>query len=271
MRLPVLQFYPRLCLVLMRQHHLLIGNWKMNLGPKEARSFARELREKLLTPTRTNVWVAPPTISLAPVATELSGSCIPVGAQNVHWATAGAFTGETSSLFLKDIGATFVILGHSERRTHFGETSAQIAERTKGALAAGLTAVVCIGETESERADGHTEQVLAQQLAPVLAVLTPETACHVVLAYEPVWAIGTGKVATLKEIQDAHRFIQSEWNSCSFGTPAVILYGGSVNPGNFAEILALPEVDGALVGGASIKLDQWLSLVSIAEHTPLAG
>lgn len=253
----------------MRDKHLLIGNWKMNLGPSDGAAFARELREKLSPPSRTDVWVAPPTISLPPVAAALSGSCIPVGAQNVHWATSGAFTGETSPLFLKDLGATFAILGHSERRTLFGETSALVAERTKSALAAGLVAVVCIGETEAERTSGRTERVVAEQLAPVLDVLSPETASRVVLAYEPVWAIGTGKVATLKEIQDAHKFIQSEWISRKLGASAAILYGGSVNPGNFAEILSLAEVDGALVGGASIKLEQWLALVEIAERTPV--
>ncbi len=243
----------------------------MNLGPSDGAAFARELREKLLPPSRTDVWVAPTTISLPSVAAALSGSCIPVGAQNVHWAASGAFTGETSPLFLKDLGATFAILGHSERRTLFGETSALVAERTKSALAAGLVAVVCIGETETERTGGETERVVAEQLAPVLDVLSPETASRVVLAYEPVWAIGTGKVATLKEIQDAHKFIQSEWNSRKLGSSAVILYGGSVNPGNFADILGLAEVDGALVGGASIKLDQWLSLVEIAEGTPVGS
>jgi triosephosphate isomerase len=255
----------------MRENHLLIGNWKMNLGPSDGAAFARELRENLSPPSRTDVWVAPPTISLPSVAAALSGSCIPVGAQNVHWATSGAFTGETSPLFLKDLGATFAVLGHSERRTLFGETSALVAERTKSALAAGLTAVVCIGETEAERTSGLTERVVAEQLAPVLDVLTAETASRVVLAYEPVWAIGTGKVATLKEIQDAHKFIQGEWNSRALGSSAVILYGGSVNPGNFAEILKLAEVDGALVGGASIKLDQWLALVEIAERTPTSA
>ena len=255
----------------MRQKNLLIGNWKMNLGPTEGAAFARELLGKLPRPVRTDVWVAPPTISLPAVAAALSGSVILCGAQNAHWANSGAFTGETSPLFLKDLGATFAILGHSERRTLFGETSALVAERTKNTLAAGLTAVVCIGETEHERAGGRTEQVVAEQLAPVLEVLTPETASRVVLAYEPVWAIGTGKVATLSEIQDAHKFIHRQWNSRSLGSPAVILYGGSVNPGNFAEILALAEVDGALVGGASIKSDQWLALVEIAEGAAVAS
>lgn len=243
----------------------------MNLGPKEAAVFSRELKAKLAATSRTDVWVSPPTASLAAVTTELRDSQFSVGAQNVHWANSGAFTGETSPLFLNDLGASFSLVGHSERRTYFSETSEQVAQRAKAALTAGLSAVVCIGETEAERVGGQTENVLQEQLGPVLDIVSAEAASRVVLAYEPVWAIGTGKVATLKEIQETHRFIHSVWNARNFLKAAVILYGGSVNPGNFSEILALPEVDGALVGGASIKLEQWLALVSIAETTPLAG
>lgn len=243
----------------------------MNLGPTEATAFSRDLKARLASTSHTDVWVTPPTASLAAVSAELRDSQVSVGAQNVHWATAGAFTGETSPLFLNDLGASFSLVGHSERRTYFSETSEQVAQRSKSALSAGLTAVVCIGETEAERVQGLTEKVLAEQLAPVLDLVSTETAPQVVLAYEPVWAIGTGKVATLKEIQETHRFIHALWNARSFPQAAVILYGGSVNPGNFNEILALPEVDGALVGGASIKLEQWLALVSIAENTPPVG
>jgi triosephosphate isomerase len=239
----------------------------MNLGPTEAAAFARSLQSDLPKTSKTDVWVAPPTISMAAVRTALTeGTQIALGAQNVHWANSGAFTGETSPTFLKDLGATFSLVGHSERRTYFGETSEQVALRTNAALAAGLVPVVCFGESESERSDGRTEAVIEQQLAPVLAGLTSESAAHVVLAYEPVWAIGTGKVASLQEIAAAHKFIHAVWNRYNFSSSAVVLYGGSVNPTNFKEILALNEVDGALVGGASIKLDQWLSLVRIAEE-----
>lgn len=255
----------------MRARHLLIGNWKMNLGPKKAAPFARDLRAQLGSLSQTDVWVAPPTASLSAVANELHGSPIQVGAQNVHWAASGAFTGETAPEFLLDLGATFAIVGHSERRTYFGETSAHVAQRAQSALAAGLVAVVCIGETEAERAGKKTDQVLEDQLGPVLELVTASDCSRVVLAYEPVWAIGTGKVATLDEIVSAHRYIHQLWNQKGFTQGAAILYGGSVNPGNLAEILALPEVDGALVGGASIKLDQWLSLVAIAEKTPIAS
>lgn len=239
----------------------------MNLGPSAATTYARQLKESITNLSRTDVWVAPATISLAAAAEELKGSAINVGAQNVHWVDAGAYTGETSPLFLKDIGATFSLTGHSERRTYFGETSESVAQRTQGALKAGLDAIVCIGETENERVTGKTEAVIESQLQPVLAGLSAEAAQKVILAYEPVWAIGTGKVASISDIRETHQFIQKVWESHKLPGTATILYGGSVNPTNFAEILALKEVHGALVGGASIKLDQWLELIKIAEAT----
>jgi triosephosphate isomerase (TIM) len=253
----------------MRSRHLLAGNWKMNLGPNQARAYAKQLKEAIKPLAKSDVWVAPATVSLAPVAEELKGTAIKVGAQNVHWAESGAFTGETSPLFLKDLGATFTLTGHSERRQYFGETSETVAQRTQAALKAGLEVIVCFGETETERTTGKTERVIEEQLQPVLSGLSAESCPKVVLAYEPVWAIGTGKVASLKDIQDAHQHIQKVWSSHNLPGSAVILYGGSVNPSNFSEILALKEVHGALVGGASIKLDQWLELIKIAEATPI--
>ncbi len=255
----------------MRAKHLLVGNWKMNLGPAQAVPFAEQLLSQLPPLSKSDVWVAPPTVSLPDTQRALHGSPILVGSQNVHWATSGAFTGETSPAFLREMGIPFSLVGHSERRTYFGETSETVAQRTKAALAEGLTAIVCIGETERERSSGVTEKVLEEQLTPVFEVISPDASSRVILAYEPVWAIGTGRVASLEEIAATHRFILSLWKNRGFATDAVILYGGSVNPQNFAEILALPEVDGALVGGASIKLDQWLTLVKIAEQTALAA
>lgn len=251
----------------MRTKHLLAGNWKMNLGPKAGASYARQLRESIIALSRTEVWIAPPFASLPVVASELRGSLIHVGAQNVHWAESGAFTGETAPSFLSELGATFSLTGHSERRTLFGETSEHVAQRSVAAIKAGLTAVACIGETEAERVGGTTERVLEAQLKPILASISADTTAHLVLAYEPVWAIGTGKVASLDDIRGAHQFIQRVWADHKLPGEATILYGGSVNPSNFAEILALKEVHGALVGGASIKLDQWLELIRIAEAT----
>jgi triosephosphate isomerase len=239
----------------------------MNLGPSEGAAFARALKERLPTPLHTAVWVTPPTISAGHVVQELQGTPIQVGAQNVHWAASGAFTGETSACFAKDLGLTFSLVGHSERRTLFGDTSEHVAMRMKAALNEGLTPIVCIGETEPERASGRTEEVLRAQLEPVFGQLDAASAQHVVLAYEPVWAIGTGKVASEREIQDTHAYIKHQWDEQQYGTACTILYGGSVNPQNLRSIIALPGVDGALVGGASIKLEQWLELVAIAESS----
>jgi triosephosphate isomerase len=251
---------------------LLIGNWKMNLSPSDGAAFARALREKLPALTHTEVWVTPPALSAAHVVRELETSPIKIGTQNVHWETSGAFTGETSAAFAKDLGLTFTLVGHSERRTLFGETSDKVALRMRAALSNNLTPVVCIGETEAERSAGHTEAVLQAQLEPIFSQLNVETASRVILAYEPVWAIGTGKVATESEIQATHAYIRQLWSetlqgsSCR-GSSCTVIYGGSVSPANFAGIVTLPGVDGALVGGASIKLDQWLELVSIAERS----
>ncbi len=237
----------------------------MNLGPSQAHSYAREIKGKIGSLTKTDVWVAPPVVSMSAAVCELSGTPIKVGAQNVHWADSGAFTGETSPAFLTEMGMSFTLTGHSERRTYFGETDQSVAMRTEAGLKAGLEVIVCIGETERQRLDGHTEHVLKTQLAPVLDALQPERSSRVIIAYEPVWAIGTGRVATINEIADAHAFIHSVWNERNLPSPATILYGGSVNPTNFAEILLLEGVDGALVGGASIKLEQWLQLIAISE------
>jgi triosephosphate isomerase len=244
---------------------LLVGNWKMNLSPSQAAEFARAMRGDLPQLSNTSVWVAPPTISAAHVVKELAESPINVGAQNIHWENSGAFTGETSPLFAKDLGLSFSLVGHSERRSLFGETSEQVARRMKAALEADLAPIVCIGETEAERSAGLTEKILAAQLEPIYPHLTPESARKVILAYEPVWAIGTGKVASEEEIQATHKYIQDSWLKQGYESPPTILYGGSVNPQNCAGIIALPAVQGALVGGASIKLSQWLELIKIAE------
>jgi triosephosphate isomerase len=237
----------------------------MNLGPSQAHNYAKEMKEKVRDVSKTDVWVAPPVVSMSATLCELSGTPIKVGAQNVHWAESGAFTGETSPAFLTEMGISFTLVGHSERRTYFGETDEHVAMRTQAGLRAGLDVIVCIGETEKQRVDGHTEQVLRSQLEPVLAALQPEHSAKVTIAYEPVWAIGTGRVASIQEIADAHNFIHSVWNERKLPSSAVILYGGSVNPTNFAEILSLDGVDGALVGGASIKMNQWLQLIAISE------
>ena len=249
----------------MKKPTLLIGNWKMNLTPSEAGLFAKSLTEDLPTLSRTSVWIAPSLLSIPTVIDSLKDFPIDIGGQNVHWESTGAFTGETSPQALKNTGATFAIIGHSERRTLFGETSETVAQRMLGALGANLTPVVCIGETESERQAGQTEQVLANQLEPIFQNLTEHTFPKIVLAYEPVWAIGTGKVASSAEIQETHSFIHHLCHNKGFTATPIVLYGGSVNPSNAEAILSLDTVGGALVGGASLKKDQWLDLIKISE------
>lgn len=238
----------------------------MNLTPTEASRYAKAVIQAVPRIANTDVWVAPTDLCIPAVIDALSGSPFQVGGQNSHWKTCGAFTGETSPMALRDSGATFCILGHSERRTLFGETSELVSERTVQALACGLTPVVCIGESQQERQSGKTADVLATQLRPVLSHLDGQAFSRLILAYEPVWAIGTGNVATTSEIQETHTFIRRVCKEAGFSSQeAIVVYGGSVNPENARDILSLESVSGALVGGASIKLEQWLDLIKISE------
>lgn len=243
---------------------IVVGNWKMNLGPTAAATFASQLREKCRPTEKAQAWIAPPFVSLYTVAQQLSGSYLRIGAQNVHWAESGAFTGEISPAFLKELSCTFAIVGHSERRHGLGETCELVAKRTRGAVDAGLTAIVCVGETKHERDHARTEQILSEQLEPVCVLMNGSSLEKIVLAYEPVWAIGTGVVATLEEITRSHSFIREYIRSETSQKCPPILYGGSVTPANFKEIIDLDTVDGALVGGASLKVDLFSELVAIA-------
>jgi triosephosphate isomerase len=221
---------------------LITGNWKMFKGPHEARSFAVQIRH---LPSRTpgaEIVVCPPLVSIEATVHGLGeGSEVRVFAQNVHWELEGAFTGEVSAPMLLEAGATGSIVGHSERRQHFGETDETVQMRAEAALEAGLTVIACVGETEEEREAEQTEAVLARQVA----VLPRHE--RLVIAYEPVWAIGTGRTATPETAQEAHAFIKSLHSTR-------VLYGGSVKPENAKVLLAQPDVDGALVGGASTDL-----------------
>ncbi|HSC73494.1 MAG TPA: triose-phosphate isomerase [Gaiellaceae bacterium] len=228
---------------------LIAGNWKMYKGPAEAAEFCLGLREQELD--GVDAVVCPPYLSL-PVAVQLlAGTEIAVAAQNVHWADEGAYTGEISAPMLRELGVYGTIVGHSERRQYFGETDETVGNRVHAALQAGLFVIACVGETEEERENGRTEDVLGRQLS----VLEPDD--NLVLAYEPVWAIGTGKTATPELAQEAHSFIKSRLD-------APVLYGGSVKPENAAELLAQPDVDGALVGGASLELESFTAICRAA-------
>ncbi len=228
---------------------LIAGNWKMYKGPAETAEFCLGLREQELE--GVDVVVCPPFVSLAVAVQLLAGTEIAVAAQNVHWDAEGAYTGEVSAEMLRELGVYGAIVGHSERRQYFGETDETVANRVHAALEAGLFVIACIGETEAEREQGATEDVLRRQLA----VLEPDD--NLALAYEPVWAIGTGKTATPATAQEAHAFVKSLLD-------APVLYGGSVKRDNAAELLAQPDVDGALVGGAALELESFTAICRAA-------
>jgi triosephosphate isomerase (TIM) len=231
---------------------LVAGNWKMHMGPAETAEFCLALREANLD--GVDVVVCPPFVSLAVAVQLLAGTEIAVAAQNVHWESEGAFTGEISPPMLRELGVYGAIVGHSERRQYFGETDEAVGKRTRAALAAGLFVIACVGESEAEREHGETEDVLRRQLAP----LEPDD--NLVIAYEPVWAIGTGMTATPEIAEEAHKFIKS-----MIDVP--VLYGGSVKPENAAELMTRGDVDGALVGGASLELESFTAICRAAIHS----
>lgn len=251
---------------------VLAGNWKMHLGIHATGGYVRELvaaLKEMPEPPACEVIVAPVFTSLAVAQQAAWGSPVRVAAQNCHWAPEGAFTGEVAAAMLGEMGITHVILGHSERRQHFGETDQTVAGRLAAALAEGLVPIVCIGETLAEREAGQTGAVLERQLEGALGAQPADRLGSLILAYEPVWAIGTGKVATTAQAQEAHACVRG-WLRAKFGDgPAKslrILYGGSANPGNVADLLACPDVDGALVGGASLKAATFLPMVEAADR-----
>jgi len=218
---------------------LIAGNWKMFKGPDEAAAFCRDLRDAELG--TADVVVCPPYVSLGAAVQALAGTEIGVFAQNCHWQAEGAFTGEVSAAMLAELGVYGTIVGHSERRQYFGDTDETVARRAAAALEAGLHVIACVGETEAERELGDTEAVLRRQVS----ALAHDD--NLVVAYEPVWAIGTGKNATPQMAQEAHEIVKSLLD-------VPVLYGGSVKPENAAELLAEPAIDGALVGGASLDV-----------------
>ena len=246
--------------------HLLVGNWKMNLGAAKARELAAHFLPLSRSLKRSQIWFTPPFASLGAVAEVIKGSNARLGAQNVHWAESGAFTGEVSVGMLRECGCSYAITGHSERRHVFGETSELVAKRTIGALKTGFTIILCIGEKLEERTQGRTLDVIKEQLAPVLRELSPELAKNLVLAYEPVWAIGTGKVASIQDIAETHQGIIEHWQKSTGDACPAILYGGSVDQDNAAAILKLEEVAGCLIGGASIHTEKFPKIVAISEQ-----
>jgi triosephosphate isomerase len=232
---------------------LIAGNWKMFKGPTEAGEFCRALREADLADD-VDVVVCPPYVSLESAVQALAGTEIGVFAQSCHWELDGAFTGEISAPMLQELGVYGTLIGHSERRQWFGETDETVSRRVKTALAQGLHVIACVGESEAEREAGETDAVLRRQVGVL------EADENLVIAYEPVWAIGTGKTATPEMAQQAHETIKSVLD-------LPVLYGGSVKPDNAAELMSQPAVDGALVGGASLDVESFAAICRNASHS----
>jgi triosephosphate isomerase len=249
---------------------LMAANWKMNLSLDEARDLLNGIKSATIDFNRVDVLVAPPFTTLHLAQTILTETDIRIAGQNMHWESGGAFTGEISPLMLKEAGCGYVILGHSERRTLFFETSETVKQKVDAAIEAGLIPIVCIGETLKQREDKKTFDIITTQLNESL-----KTSCKkrnlpqsVIIAYEPVWAIGTGKTATPEMAQEVHLFIR-RWLIENFGhntgETIRILYGGSVKPDNINKLISQPDIDGALIGGASLKADTFLSIIRFYE------
>jgi triosephosphate isomerase len=242
----------------------IAANWKMNKTIAEASEFIDALLPRIAA-TQHDVVVCPPFTALQEVVERRRGTAVRVAAQNMHEDEAGAFTGEVSAPMLVELDVEAVVLGHSERRQFFGETDAALAKKVPAALAHDLEPILCVGETEEARDGGQTEEVLERQLQADLAEVSTEDIAKVVIAYEPIWAIGTGKVATPEQAQEACAFIRDVLRARGAAADDVrILYGGSVKPGNATELLALPDVDGALVGGAALDAEDFAAIVEAA-------
>ena len=260
-----------------QRQRLIVGNWKMHKTVAEACAFVEQLAGLLpkAPPANVTIVIAPPFTALQAVASALAEHGLsktpPVmmAAQDVHWEEHGAFTGEVSVPMLKDAGCRYVIIGHSERRRHFGETDATARKKVAVVLRHGLRPILCVGETWEQRSNGQTEHVLSSQLTEALTGVEKDQAADVVIAYEPVWAIGSGRPATAEQARDAHRHIRDKgaalWGH-EAGERLPILYGGSVTPDNIGELLAMREVDGALVGGACLDPTQFAKILTVA-HT----
>ena len=247
---------------------LIAGNWKMNKTVGEAVDLVREVKKAISGLKEVEVAVAPPFTALYAVRGELEGSPIRLAAQNLYWEEKGAFTGEISPLMLKEVGCDYVIIGHSERRQYFGETDETVNRKIKAALAHNLKVIFCVGETLREREEGKTFSVTERQIEGGLKRLGEEELRDIVIAYEPVWAIGTGKTATPEQAEEVHRFIRGKVQklySRKASEEMRIQYGGSVTPENIKGLMNQPNIDGALVGGASLKAEALSKIVRFKE------
>jgi triosephosphate isomerase len=252
----------------MARRSFVAGNWKMNKTPDEARALAQDLRKRLDGSTKTDVAVCPTYLCITTAVEALRGSTIAVGGQDIFWEKSGAYTGAISAPMLVAAGCQYAIIGHSERRQYFGETDATVNKRIKAALAAKIKIIACVGETKDERVGNVTEKVIKRQVEGAFAGLKPEDMAAITIAYEPVWAIGTGLTATPQQAQDVHAFIRGLVKAL-FGASVAdairIQYGGSVKADNAKELLSQPDIDGALVGGASLVAGDFETIVKAAK------
>ena len=249
------------------RNRFIAGNWKMFKTIAEASSFVTDLRAAVRDVKGVQIVVAPPFTAIHAAAQAARGSNIEVSAQNLHWDKQGAFTGEVSATMIKEAGAIYVIVGHSERRQLFGETDAIVNRKAQSAIAQGLTPIMCIGETLDERERNETFAVLDRQIKSGLDGVTADQLAAMVVAYEPVWAIGTGRNATAAQAGEAHAHIRTrlrQWFGADAADRCRVLYGGSVKPDNIRELIAEPDVDGALVGGASLEVKSFAEIVARA-------
>ncbi len=244
---------------------IIAGNWKMNKTSVEARDLASKLIPLVSAVKDREIVLGPPFTSLQAVSEAIKGTNIALSAQNMHWEDKGAFTGEISAEMLLDLGCRYVIIGHSERRQYFGETDETVNKKVKQALKKGLLPIMCVGETLAEREAGKLNEIINRQVTGGLKDLTADDMKKVVIAYEPVWAIGTGKTATPDQANEVHALIRQKVKSLYSAEIAEgmrIQYGGSVTPDNVSTLMAMPDIDGALVGGASLKPESFAALVN---------
>jgi triosephosphate isomerase len=248
----------------MSRKKIIAANWKMYKTPEQSRQFMEEFLPLVAAHSRDEIVICPPFVDIAVVTEKAAGSNVEVGAQNLYWEKEGAFTAEISAEMLLGSGCKWVIVGHSERRQYFGETDDTVNRRLKVALEAGLSPIVCVGEVREEREAGITEDVLRRQCSRAFNGISARKAAKMVVAYEPVWAIGTGLTATPELAAEAHQLIRQEASNnfgAEFAAQLRILYGGSVKPENAHDLLSQEEIDGALVGGASLKADSFSKIV----------
>jgi triosephosphate isomerase len=248
----------------MARKKFIAGNWKMNTTLDEARALARGIVDAAGKVTDVDIAVCPPYVSLQAVGEIIKGSSVKLGAQDVHWEAKGAFTGKVSCAMLKSAGVTYVIVGHSEQRTYFNETDDTVNKKAKAVLAAGLLPIICVGETLAERRAGRLSEVVERQVTGAFAGIAKPEARICTVAYEPVWAIGTGEVATPAQANEAHQFIRKVLASLYDNAVADamrIQYGGSMKPDNAKALLALSDVDGGLIGGAALKAQDFLGII----------